>query len=104
MRRRKTDRRTPRPIAHSIIIRYDFDRERWVHSAGIVITPREAVLLEALANGHGPSSMAHGAGASVGTFYAAQARLKQYLGIPIKSAKGDLQLRKIAMDLYGAHR
>ncbi len=100
-RRRKTDRRHPRPIAHSMLIRYDYDAGRWIHSAGIIITPREATVLEALANGHGPANMAAGAGTSPATFYAAQARLKQYLGIPVRSAKGQQQLLKIAMDLYG---
>lgn len=98
MRSRKTDRRHPRPIGHSIIIRYDYNSGRWIHSAGIVITPREATVLEAMANGHGPRNMAIGAGASVATFYAVQARLKQYLGITVR---GSNQLLKIAMDLYG---
>lgn len=104
MSRRKTDRRNPRPIAHSIIIRYDFDRGRWIHSAGILITPREVTVLEALARGHGPANMARGAGTSPATFYDAQCRLKQYLGIPKRSAMGQRELLRIAMDLYGADR
>lgn len=104
MMRRKTDRRNPRPIAHSIIIRYDYDRGRWIHSAGILVTPREVTVLEALARGHGPANMAQGAGTSPATFYHAQCRLKQYFGIERNSAKGHRELLKIAMDLYGADR
>ncbi len=103
-RRHKTDRRNPGRIAHSILIRYDYDAGRWIHSAGIVITPREATLLEALARGHGPASMAQGTASPNNSFYAAQARLKQYLGIPVRSAQGQRQLLKIAMDLYGTSK
>lgn len=100
--RRKTDRRNLRPISHSLIVRYDYDARRWVHSAGIVVTPREATVLEALAKGHGPAEMARACGVQTGTFYAAQARLKQYFGIRAKSAKGQRELLQIAMDLYGS--
>lgn len=101
MARRKTDRRNPQQISHSIIVRYDYDAQRWVHSAGIVVTPREATVLEALAKGHSPGSIAEALGTSTNTFWAAQARLKKYFGIEPKSSLGHRRLLKIAMDLYG---
>ena len=96
----KTTRRNPTSICHSVIVRYDFDRRKWIHSAGILVTPREATVLEALANGHGPAEMAKACGVTTDTFYAAQARLKKYFGITARDAKGHRELLKIAMDLY----
>jgi hypothetical protein len=101
MAARKTNRRSPRVHVHSLVVRYDFDRGMWVHSAGIVITPREIAVLEALANGHNPMNMAAGASMSVATFYACQTRLKQCFGITARSAAGQRELIKIAMDLFG---
>lgn len=50
--RRKTGRRqrdyTNSPV--SICVRYDLASNRWVHSAGVVLTPRETSVLAALAS------------------------------------------------------
>jgi hypothetical protein len=86
-----------------MIVRYDYDARRWVHSAGIVISAREAVLLEALARGLTTAEMSRATGMERGTYYNAQTRLKYYFGIPVKTQEGQNQLLKIATDLYGGH-
>lgn len=49
---RKThQRRRSYPVpAVSIFVRYDIATDRWVHSAGVVLTPTEAAVLAALAS------------------------------------------------------
>ena len=101
--RPKTRRRNLRGTQHSMIVRYDYDAQRWVHSAGIVITAREATLLEALAKGITTAEMSRATSMDRGTYYNAQTRLKHYFGIPVKTQAGQNQLLKIAMDLYGDH-
>ena len=82
-------------------MRYDYDARRWVHSAGVVITAREATLLEALAKGMTTAEMSKATGMERGTYYNAQTRLKKYFGIPVKNQEGQNRLLSIAMDLYG---
>ena len=99
--RPKTGRRNQVGTQHSIIVRYDFDARRWVHSAGIVVTPREATLLEALAKGLTIREMQIATCMDPATYFAAQTRLKTYFGLSRKRLEGHHQLLKIAMDLYG---
>lgn len=88
-------------MQHRIIARYDFDARRWVHSSGVVLTPREATLLEGLAKGISTREVAQAAGMKAASFFNSQSKLKHYFGIPLKTEEGRHQLLKIAMDLYG---
>ncbi len=103
--KRKSDqRRGDRGLSqHRIIARYDFGARRWVHSAGVMLTPRESSLLEGLAKGITTREVAEACGMRPATFFNAQTRLKHYFGIPLKTQQGQHQLVKIAMDLYGGH-
>lgn len=85
----------------SIIVRYDFEARRWKHSAGIVLTAREAAVLAMLAYSPTDSEIAIAAACSISSVE------KTIHNLKVRFRTGDpghpgsrSKLVKIANDLF----
>lgn len=99
---RKTTRRAFNPKFHvSIIVRYDVDRKKWIHSAGLMLSARESAVMWALAHYNDQKTMAKALCCSESSIENAMYHLKRRFNIANPATQSArIALRAIAIDLF----